>query len=209
MKKRQKVCIILFVSALTGVMLCGCRKTTASSTIETTAETKHIEGSIADVPVGDGVKEVVIGDEVKIITQTGKEYIAPLNKVASDVGIGSYTAAAEREKAKQENRILPAFPDVKFPLIFERPLPEWVKVYGGYAVTEDGQILSPSMSGEVFSGAPAETMEISAGMDPVYLNSDTKAYSQERYQVVKIIFEVDGQMYESYLFGKKGGAETE
>lgn len=209
MKKRQKVCIILFVSALTGVMLCGCSKTTASSTIETTAETKQIEGSIADVPVGDGVKEVVIGDEVKIITQTGKEYIAPLNKVASDVGIGSYTATVEREKAKQENRILPVFPDVKFPLVFERPLPEWVKVYGGYAVTEDGKILSPSMSGEVFSGAPAETMEISAGMDPVYLSSDSKDFSQERYQVVKIIFEVDGQMYESYLFGKKGGAETE
>lgn len=209
MKKRQKVCIILFVSALAAVMLCGCGKMSASSSTETTAGTGHIEGSIADVPAGDGVKEVVIGDEVKIITQAGKEYIAPLNKVASDVGIGSYTAAAEREKAKQENRILPAFPDVKFPLIFERPLPEWVKVYGGYAVTEDGKILSPSMSGEVFSGAPAETMEISAGMDPVYLSSDSKGFSQERYQVVKIIFEVDGQMYESYLFGKKGSAETE
>lgn len=204
MKKCQKVCIIVFVSALAAAMLYGCNKTTAST--ETTA---NIEGTGLDVPAGDVVKEVVIGDEVKIITQTGKEYIAPLNKVSSDVGIGSYTATVEREKAKQENRILPAFPDVKFPLVFERPLPEWVKVYGGYAVTEDGKILSPSMSGEVFSGAPAETMEISAGMDPVYLSSDSKDFSQERYQVVKIIFEVDGQMYESYLFGKKGGSEIQ
>ncbi|MBO7515651.1 MAG: hypothetical protein J6T47_08525 [Lachnospiraceae bacterium] len=164
-----------------------------------------MEGTLSSIPVRDGVKEVVIGDEVKIITQAGKEYSVPFNEVSSDEGIGSYTAAVEREKAIQENRVLPAFPDVKFPLVFERLLPDWVKVYGGYAVTGDGTVIYPSKSKAMYSGAAAETLEVSAGADPLYLNSNSVDFSMERYQVVKIIFEADGKMYECYLFGKKGG----
>ena len=198
MKKWQGEGIKVLATAFTVVMLFGCRKTTASDNTETTTaisateETEHMEGTLSSIPVRDGVKEVVIGDEVKIITQAGKEYSVPFNEVSSDEGIGSYTAAVEREKAIQENRVLPAFPDVKFPLVFERLLPDWVKVYGGYAVTGDGTVIYPSKSKAMYSGAAAETLEVSAGADPLYLNSNSVDFSMERYQVVKIIFEADG-----------------
>ena len=208
MNKRLKPLIIGFAA----MMISGCSNPNAgnkpvSETVSMTA--LEISPTEIDIPQGvsaDVVMKVVITDEVKVITFEGIEYRIPVNKVSEDDGMNYNRAFSELSKAKAENRVLPGFPDTELDYVFEGTLPATITVYGGCAMKPSGEVIFPAPKYLQYSGAATENMKIKTGSDPAHLSSDSDALSQERYQVIKIVYEKDEQMYECFLFGKKGTA---
>lgn len=170
----------------------------------TAVESSTIETGIIIGMSSDVVLKVVIADEVKAITSEGKEYIIPVNKVSEDDGMNYNRAFSELGKAKTENRVLPGFPDTTLDYTFEGSLPNTIAVYGGCAMKPTGEVIFPAPNYLQYSGEVTANMKIKTGMDPAHLSSNSDALSEERYQIIKIVYEKDKQMYECFLLGKKG-----
>ena len=204
-KKRNKLMRSLIV-VFSSLLLTACSNASAAKGSEdATSTTTAGEDSLVVVGT-DMVVKVVIADEVKVITSEGKEYSIPVNKVSEDDGMNYNQAFSELGKAKAESRVLPGFPDTTLDYVFEGSLPSSIKVYGGCAMKPSGEVIFPAPNYLQYDGEVTANMKIKTGSDPAHLSSDSDAYSQERYQVIKIVYEKDEQMYECYLLGQKGTA---
>lgn len=207
--KQNKLMRFLIV-AFSALLLTACSNASAAKkpmdeTLPTTAA--EISTNEVDIDLGismDMVVKVVIADEVKVITSEGNEYSIPVNKVSEDDGMNYNRAFSELGKAKEGNRVLPFFPDTTLDYVFEGSLPDAIKVYGGCAMKPSGEVIFPAPNYLQYDGEAAANMKIKTGSDPTYLSSNSAAFSEERYQVIKIVYEKGEQMYECFLFGKKG-----
>ena len=219
MKRRLEV-VTVAVSLIT-IFLAGCSASGVKSGDETVSEKKVEETIVAidnideTTPVQtdsdsddeaimclgpvDAIKEIHIGDEIKVIT-TEKEYVIPLTPVTGDSGFGSTQVYPELLKAKAENRIGPFFSG-KIKFNFTDGLPDNITVYGHLEMDYTGRVLAYVPKHVLYSGKAIENMEIETGLQSVTLLSSWPEGGLKYCRVMKIVVEMQGEMYEGYVFG--------
>lgn len=219
MKRRLEV-VTVAVSLIT-IFLAGCSASGVKSGDETVSK-ENVEETIVAIdnidettpvqtdsdsddeaimclgPV-DAIKEIHIGDEIKVIT-TEKEYVIPLTPVTGDSGFGSAQVYPELLKAKSENRIGPFFSG-KIKYNFTDGLPDNITVYGHLEMDYTGRVLAYVPKHVLYSGKPTENMEIDTGITSAVLLSSWPEGGLKYCRVMKIVVEKQGEMYEGYVFG--------
>ena len=218
---KRKTIVIATVLSLITIFLAGCSASGVKSGDETVSEKKVEETIVAidnideTTPVQtdsdsddeaimclgpvDAIKEIHIGDEIKVIT-TEKEYVIPLTPVTGDSGFGSTQVYLELLKAKAENRIGPSLSG-KIKLKFTDGLPDNITVYGNLDMDYTGKVFAYVPKHVLYSGKAIENMEIETGLQSVTLMSSWPEGGLKYCRVMKIAVEKQGEMYEGYVFG--------
>ena len=218
---KRKTIVIATVLSLITIFLAGCSASGVKSGDETVSK-ENVEETIVAIdnidettpvqtdsdsddeaimclgPV-DAIKEIHIGDEIKVIT-TEKEYTIPLTPVTGDSGFGSTQVYPELLKAKSEDRIGPSLPG-KIKLKFTDGLPDNITVYGNLDMDYTGKVFAYVPKHVLYSGKAIENMEIETGLQSVTLMSSWPEGGLKYCRVMKIAVEMQGEMYEGYVFG--------